>query len=62
LQMNETRILIRLLRMYIQRNREFGSALEKLRNFGGFEPPKTPQTPHFVTPLGEAKPQSPFYA
>jgi hypothetical protein len=34
LQMNETRILIRLLRMYIQRNWEFGSALAKLRNFG----------------------------
>jgi hypothetical protein len=37
--MNETRILIRLLRMYFPRNWEFGSALSKLRNFGGFEPP-----------------------
>jgi hypothetical protein len=33
--MNETHIVIRLLRMYIQRNWEFGSALSKLRNFGG---------------------------
>jgi hypothetical protein len=39
LKMNETRIVIRLLRMYIPRNWEFGSALEKLRNFGGFEHP-----------------------
>jgi hypothetical protein len=30
LQMNETHILIRLLRMYIPRNWEFGSALAKL--------------------------------
>jgi hypothetical protein len=35
LQMNEIRILITLLRMYIPRNFEFGSALSKLRNFGG---------------------------
>jgi hypothetical protein len=35
LQMDETHILIRLLRMYIPRNWEFGSTLEKLRNFGG---------------------------
>jgi hypothetical protein len=35
LQMNETHILIRLLRIYIPRNWEFGSALAKLRNFGG---------------------------
>jgi hypothetical protein len=43
--MNETRILIRLLRMYIPRNWEFGSALAKLRNLGGglFEPLKSPQ-------------------
>jgi hypothetical protein len=34
LQMNEPRILIRLLRMYFPRNREFGSALSKLWNFG----------------------------
>jgi hypothetical protein len=47
LQMSETRILIRLLRMYFPRNWEFGSALSKLWNFGGwgFEPPQT-------TPLG----------
>jgi hypothetical protein len=45
LQMSETRILIRLLRMYIPRNREFSSALAKLRNFGG-----GPQTP-LGTPL-----------
>jgi hypothetical protein len=35
LQMNETRILIRLLQMYFPRNREFGSALSKLWNFEG---------------------------
>jgi hypothetical protein len=34
LQMSETRILIRLLRIYFPRNWEFGSALLKLRNFG----------------------------
>jgi hypothetical protein len=40
LQMNETRILIKLLQKYIPRNWEFGSALSKLWNFGwGFEPP-----------------------
>jgi hypothetical protein len=33
--MNETHILIRLLWMYIPPNWEFGSALAKLRNFGG---------------------------
>jgi hypothetical protein len=35
--------------VYIPRNWEFGSALAKLRNFGGggFEPPKPP----FGTPL-----------
>jgi hypothetical protein len=38
LQMNETHILIRLLRMYIPRKWEFGSALAKLRNFGGGTP------------------------
>jgi hypothetical protein len=32
--MNETHILIRLLRMYIPRNWEFGSGLVKLWNFG----------------------------
>jgi hypothetical protein len=35
LQMNATHILIILLRIYIPRNYEFGSALAKLRNFGG---------------------------
>jgi hypothetical protein len=34
LQMSETRILIRLLRMYFSWNREISSALSKLRNFG----------------------------
>jgi hypothetical protein len=43
--MNETRILIRLLWMYIPRNWEFGSALSKLWNFGGFEPPTPLGTP-----------------
>jgi hypothetical protein len=43
LQMREPRILIRLLRMYIPRNWEFGSALSKLRNFGeGLNPPTPP--------------------
>jgi hypothetical protein len=47
LQMNETHILIRLLRMYIPRNWEFGSAVSKLRNFGKgeFEPPNPLGTP-----------------
>jgi hypothetical protein len=42
LQMNETHIVIRLLRLYIPRNWEFRSALAKYRNLGvgGFEPPK----------------------
>jgi hypothetical protein len=35
LQMSVNRILIRLLGMYFPRNWEFGSALSKLRNFGG---------------------------
>jgi hypothetical protein len=35
LQMNETHIPIRLLRMYIPRNWEFGLALAKHLNFGG---------------------------
>jgi hypothetical protein len=41
-----------LLRMYFQRNWEFGSALSELRNFvggGGVEPPKHPP---LGTPLG----------
>ena len=33
--MSESRILVRLLRMYFPWNWEFGSALSKLRNFGG---------------------------
>jgi hypothetical protein len=45
--MNETHILIRLLRMYIPRNWEFSSALAKLWNFGGWregvEPPNPPR-------------------
>ena len=43
--MSESRILVRLLRMYFTRNWEFGSALSKHRNFGGrgvFEHPKPP--------------------
>jgi hypothetical protein len=42
--MSETRILVRLLRMYFPRNWEFGSALSKLRNFGGggLNPPNPP--------------------
>ena len=44
--MSESRILVRLLRMYFPRNWEFGSALSKLRNFGGgFEHPKQPPPP-----------------
>jgi hypothetical protein len=43
MQMNEMRILIRLLRMCIPRNLEFGSALSKLQNFGrGLNPPTLP--------------------
>jgi hypothetical protein len=49
LQINETHILIRLLRMYIPRNWEFGSALAKPRNFGWGRGLK-PQTP-LGTPL-----------
>jgi hypothetical protein len=44
LQMNETHILIRLLRMYIPLNWEFGSALSKLQHFRGGEG-LTPQNP-----------------
>jgi hypothetical protein len=40
--MSEPRILVRLLRMYCPWNWEFGSALSKFRNFGGFEPPNPP--------------------
>jgi hypothetical protein len=44
LKMSETRILVRLLRRYFPRNWEFGSALSKLRNFGGgsCKPPPRP--------------------
>jgi hypothetical protein len=41
------RIVIRLLRMYIPWNWEFGSALAKLRNFG-VEPPKHPSIRHWL--------------
>ena len=45
---SESRILVRLLRMYFPRNWEFGSALSKLRNFGeGFEPPNPPSVRHW---------------
>jgi hypothetical protein len=52
LQMSETRILIRLLWMYFPRNREFCSALSKLRNFveGGVHPTPHPH-PQLSTPL-----------
>jgi hypothetical protein len=53
--MNETYNLIRLLQMYIPQNWEFGSALAKLRNFGGgggVEPLKPP----VGTPLVLARP------
>jgi hypothetical protein len=48
LQMSETRILIKLLRMCYPLNWEFGSALSKLRNVGvgGFEPPKSLSVRH----------------
>jgi hypothetical protein len=51
--MNETRILITLLWMYIPRNCEFGSALSKLRNFGGrgVESPKPPSVRHWSKTL-----------
>jgi hypothetical protein len=39
--MNETHILIRLLRVYIPRNWEFGSALAKLRILRGVRTPQT---------------------
>jgi hypothetical protein len=52
LQMSETRILIRLLRMYFPRNWEFGSALSKLRNFvggGGVNQSKPPSVSHCLS-------------
>jgi hypothetical protein len=50
LQMSKTHILIRFLRMYFPRSWEFGSALSKLRNFGGSY---NPQTLPLGTPLGK---------
>ena len=41
--MSESRILVRLLRMYFPRNWEFGSAWSKLRNF------LNPPTPRYAT-------------
>jgi hypothetical protein len=38
-QTSETHILVRLLWLYFPRNWEFGSALSKLRNSGGVNPP-----------------------
>jgi hypothetical protein len=47
LQMSDTIILIRLLRMYIPRNWEFSSALSKLLDFCGVvEIQKTPSVRH----------------
>ena len=49
--MSESRILVRLLRMYFPRNWEFGSALSKPRNFvgGGLNTP--PPVRHWCRPL-----------
>jgi hypothetical protein len=52
LQMNETHILIRLLRMNTPWNWEFGSALAKLRNFGVV---LSPPNPAFGTPLSSTR-------
>jgi hypothetical protein len=53
-EMNETRILITLLRMYISGNWDFGSALANLRNFGReWGPPPPPQPPSSVRPCTE---------
>jgi hypothetical protein len=38
--------MIRLVRMYIPLNWEFGSALAKLRNFGGSLTPQPPHPPY----------------
>jgi hypothetical protein len=51
LQMNETHILIRSLRMYIPRNWEFGSALAKFRGGGGLNPP-SPSVRHWHVVVG----------
>ena len=48
--MSEIHILVRLLRMYFPRNWEFGSALSKFRNFGGFEHPP-PSVRHWAAML-----------
>jgi hypothetical protein len=48
LQINETHILIRLLRMYMPRNWKFGLALAKVRIFGGGGGVETPQHPPSV--------------
>jgi hypothetical protein len=49
LQMSETRILIRLLRMYFPQKLEFGSALSKLRNFGGGGEGEHPNPPRYAS-------------
>jgi hypothetical protein len=55
--MSETRILIRLLRMYIPRNWKFGQAFSKLRNFGGgLNPPNTPLGTPVHHPMWVIKP------
>jgi hypothetical protein len=54
LQMSETRILIRLLRMYFPRNWEFGSALSKLCNFGAVRGVE-PQPPRYATATHKRK-------
>ena len=46
--MSESFILVWLLRMYFPRNWEFGSALSKLRNFGGGLKTPTPLPPPSV--------------
>ena len=49
--MSESRIPVRLLRMYFPRNWEFRSALSKLRNFGGGLNTPTPP-PRYATDSG----------
>ena len=48
----ENRILVRLLRMYFPWNWEFGSALSKLRNFGGGRGLNTLNPPRYATATG----------
>jgi hypothetical protein len=50
--MNETHILIKMLRMYIPRNWEFDSALAKLQNLGGGDLNR-PNTPLGTPPVVE---------